>query len=105
MELAVASGVGLEVVEDNLPIAPCTARLCAEFELEPLGVLSSGALLIGCGPESAGAIVAALQGAGIPAARIGVVRPAEYGLRLRRGDRAEPLPRYEVDEIARLFGG
>ncbi|MEW6756287.1 MAG: AIR synthase related protein, partial [Candidatus Latescibacterota bacterium] len=41
-ELAAASGVGLEVHHETLPIAPESVAMCAAFGLDPLGVISSG---------------------------------------------------------------
>ena len=102
-ELATASRVGLEIEAQALHLAPESARLCAEFGLDPLGVISSGALLIGCSADAAPVVVAALEDAGIRTARIGAVRPAEFGLRLRRQDRLVPLPQFPADEITRLF--
>ena len=102
-ELAQASGVGLEVDGDAIPVLPETAALCAEFGLDPAGVIASGALLLAVAAEDAGAITAALQAAGIAAAVIGRVLPAEGGLWLRQGSEARPLPGFERDEIARLF--
>jgi hydrogenase maturation factor len=103
MELAAASGVGLEVSAEALHLAPESERLCAEFGLDPLGVISSGALLIGCAPEDALKTCEALEQEGIKAAPVGAVRPAEFGLQLRRKGVLEPLPRFEVDEITRIF--
>lgn len=102
-ELATASAVGAEINYHALPIDPATARLCAAFELDPLGVISSGALLIGCAADSADPILAALHDAHIAAARIGTVRPPSFGLQLRRDGHLTPLPTFPVDEIARLF--
>ncbi len=103
MELAAAAGVGLEIFAEDLYLAPESERLCAEFGLDPLGVISSGALLIGCAPEDAGAIQEALTREGIGVAQTGTVRPADFGLQLRRGGTLEPLPRFAVDEITRIF--
>ena len=102
-ELTTASAVGAEINDHALPIDPATQRLCAAFGLDPLGAISSGALLIGCTPDSADAILAALRDANLAAARIGTVRPPSFGLQLRRGDQLTPLPTFPVDEIARLF--
>ena len=102
-ELATASGVGLEIRADALPIAPEPERLCAAFDLDPLGIISSGALLIGCSAGDADPIVAALEQEGIPAARIGVAREPDFGLQLRWGEQTIPLPSFAVDEITRIF--
>ena len=104
MEIAHASGVGLEVFAEALPVSDDSQRLCAEFGLDPLGVISSGALLIGCAADTTGAIIASLAAEGIACARIGVAREAGFGLRLRGVDaELRELPRFAVDEITRLF--
>jgi len=104
MEIALASDVGLEVLEDGLHTSPESSKLCAEYGLDPFGVISSGALLIGCAVADEPAILQALHGAGIDAHRIAEVRGPDFGLQMRRRDHTlVPLPRYEVDEITRLF--
>ena len=113
-ELAAAAGVGLEVDEEAIPIFPETQALCAQLGLDPLGLIASGALLLAVAPGDAGPILTALEEAGIVAAHIGhVVEPPEdlqpsaacsrrrVVLRSATGER--PLPRFERDEIARLF--
>ncbi len=102
-ELAIASEVGLAVEADAIPILPETARLCGEFDLEPLGLIASGSLLIAAAPEAAARIAAAIGDAGIDCADTGEVVERERGVKIRRGGRWEDLPRYDQDEIARLF--
>lgn len=102
-ELAEASGVGLAVNGDALPISADSRQLCQEFDLDPLGVISSGALLIGCPSESASAISSALQEAGILSACVAQVKDRAYGLQFEFGGETRALPRYAVDEITKLF--
>lgn len=103
IELAQASEVGMEIDAASLYVAEDSRRLCAEFDLEPLGIISSGALLIGCEPDSAAPILGALKEAGIRADRIGVIREKEFGVLMRRAGELEELPVFAVDEITRLF--
>ena len=102
-ELAEAAGVGLEIDEAAIPILPETQTLCARLGLDPLGLIASGALLLAVAPGDAAAILAALEGAGISAARIGRVVERERGVVLLTGAGPRPLPRFERDEITRLF--
>jgi hydrogenase maturation factor len=102
-EMAQAAGLGVEIDADALPIAAETRQLCAEFGLDPLGVLSSGALLIGCPQEDADAVLDSLAQASIQANRIGHATSPGSGLRLRRAGRWAPLPAFAADEITRLF--
>jgi len=104
-ELASASHVGLEVDEGALHISAESSRLCAEYNLDPFGVISSGALLIGCPASARTPIIDALRQAGIRADAIATVRPAKFGLQLRHGHNLMPLPEFAVDEITKLFAG
>ena len=100
-ELALRSGVAIELSAAALPIKPATRLLCRALEIDPLGLLASGALLFTAAPEEARAAVAALQAAGIAAAEIGTVREGS-GVTLRAGSRRAPLPSFPQDEISRL---
>ena len=103
-ELAQASGLGIVVHEEQIPVLPECAALSRHFGLDPLGLLASGALLIAAESDGAGAIVERLQAAGIAAAVIGRMVPAEEGCTLCLADRPpRPLPTFARDEIVRLF--
>lgn len=102
-ELAGAAGLGLLVEGDALPIYPETARLCADYGLDPLGLIASGALLIAAPADAAPGIVADLDAAGIGGAIVGACTAPGEGLLIRRGDAVAPLPEFAADEIARLF--
>lgn len=103
-ELAEAAGVGVRIEEQAIRILPEGARLCADFGLDPLGAIASGALLICADPKRETAILRRLTGAGIAAARIGTIVPASQGVRLvTGGHRSRPVSRFAVDEVARLF--
>jgi hydrogenase expression/formation protein HypE len=104
LELAEAARVGLEVEEDAIPILPETRVLCTRLGLDPLGLIASGALLLAVAPEDVEAILTALESAGIDAVRIGRMVDRERGVVLRRATGERPLPHFERDEIARLFG-
>lgn len=102
-ELARASEVGMRIERDRIPVLPECQALCQYFGLDPLGVIASGALLLCVPPSDADRILGALAGEGIPANVIGEVtdRSGEVVL-LERGE-VRPFPRFERDEIARLW--
>ena len=102
-ELAVASKVSLVIEAAAVPVLPETQALCAEFDLDPLGLIASGALLIVVDPEDANQVMAALQQAGVAASRIGEVQVGDGEVWLRRGADLSPFPRFSRDEITRLF--
>jgi hydrogenase expression/formation protein HypE len=102
-ELAVASGVGLDVHAEAISIFDETRQLCQFFELDPLGVIASGALLIALSEADVEPVCRALQDAEISVAPIARAMPASYGLVLHTADGTTPLPRFDQDEIAHLF--
>lgn len=102
-EMAQAAGLGLEVNLDAVTIVPEGAALCQAFGLDPLGTIASGALLVALPTGETAKVLDALRQAAIPAARIGTLRPPEHGLLAQRNGKTIPLPRFPVDEIARIF--
>jgi len=102
-ELAWAADVGLEVIADALPVLPETAQLCRVFDLDPLGIIASGALLLAVHPDDADAIRLALADQGIPTFEIGRVVDRSAGVKLLTAGGPQPLPHFSRDEIARLF--
>jgi hydrogenase maturation factor len=102
-ELAEASGVGLAVEAERVPLVPEGAALCREFGLDPLGTIASGALLVALAPADAGVLLHAWAREGIDGAFIGRVVGREAGVVLTRGGAATPLPRFEQDELTRLL--
>jgi len=91
-ELADASGRGIALDLASLPLLPEGERLCRAFNLDPLGCIASGALLLTTPePEK---IRAALEAEGIPAHLIGTMT-AKPGV--------PQVARPARDEIAKLF--
>ncbi len=108
-ELATAAELGVTVYSDKLLDSPVlygdiTRTLCDMFGLNPLGVISSGAMLIASESEKAEAICQVLGAAGINADIIGAFLPPKDGLWLEdtTGTR-HSLPIFETDEIAKLL--
>lgn len=102
-ELAEAAGVGLSIEEERIDVLPECRKLCAEFELDPLGTIASGALLITLPAEQADGLVAVLDSQHIAASVIGQVQPVQAGVKLQVGESIVDLPRFAQDEIAKLF--
>jgi len=102
-ELADAADCGAIVDADAIPIFPETHTICRHYGLDPLGLIASGALLVATAPDDTQAALQALATQGIAATRIGRLTPRDEGVWLRRGGRRDPLPRFDSDEVARLF--
>jgi hydrogenase maturation factor len=102
-ELAEAAGVGLQIDFDAIPIFQETALLCCEFQLDPLGVIASGALLIAIDSASTKHVLEALAGKQIQASVIGQILPASEGRTLRREGEFTPLEIFHQDELTKIF--
>ena len=95
-ELAAAAQAQLAVERAKIPLAAPTHAICTALELDPLGLIGSGSLLLIAAPETASALLQAFAEAGIAACDIGsVLSTAQAGV---VGD----LPQFEVDELARM---
>jgi hydrogenase expression/formation protein HypE len=94
-ELAEASGCGVTVDLDAVPIRPETAAITSAFGIDPLALVSSGALLIAA-PASARP-ADTLRAAGRTVTDLGQV--VEGASELRRGGRRLPLRAPERDAL------
>ena len=103
-ELCRAAQLGATVYKEELFLSEETERLCGEFGLDPLGVISSGALLIAAEPSRTQEIEEALGREGIASGVIGRFHAQEEGLWIEEtnGER-QPLPIFESDEITKIF--
>ena len=101
MELALASGCGIEVDMNSIPILDIARDMLDRLGIDPLGAISSGSLLACCPFEKAEAIIDAWHAEGIKGAIIG--RATESGHVLIRNGRREPLPEFSRDELARFL--
>jgi hydrogenase expression/formation protein HypE len=102
-ELAYAAGTGLRLEAARVPVLPEGARLCADYGLDPLGAIASGALIVSVAAEEAEGLCARYAEAGIPCAYIADLTPREEGLVLVEGGVDKPLPRFDADEITKVF--
>lgn len=102
-ELAVASGKGLRVFADRVPIFPETRAICHCLKIDPLRLIASGALLIGASDKTVEKVVAALEREGIPVKEIAEVVPVNDGMQIESGDATLPLIPPDRDEIAKVF--
>jgi hydrogenase expression/formation protein HypE len=101
MELARASGCGIEVDMDSIPVLGIARDMLDRLGIDPLGAIASGSLLACCPDEKAKAIIDAWQAEGIKGTVIGHVTVS--GLVLIRNCKREPLPEFSRDELARYL--
>ncbi len=102
-EMAQASGAGVEVYYERIPISPETMSLCTFYDIDPLGTFASGSLLIAAAPSISSRVIADLAGKNIKATVIGRLLDKERELTLIRDGRRTPLPVYHQDELFRVL--
>jgi HAD superfamily hydrolase (TIGR01509 family) len=102
-ELAAATGLGVRVDPQRVPVAPETARVCALLDAHPLGLIASGSLLICCDARESKGLVAALGEAGVAATDIGEMTAQGAGIVALERDRPARWPSFATDEAARLL--
>ena len=102
-ELAAATGRGVVVRREQIPVLPETRRLCELLGADPLGLIGSGSLLVCCRPDESAALLAALRAAGIAAAVIGTLGEHGAGVTAWERGRPAPWPAFAADEAARLL--
>jgi hydrogenase maturation factor len=99
-EMADAAGLGLTVFEEKIVVEPETAKICRYFEIDPLQLISSGALLIAVEAEAAPKIVAALKEQGIYSAVIGEFNSnSEKRVLETKNGMPQALPRPVTDQL------
>lgn len=70
-EIADASKVGVRIIKKKIPIRAETSAICKYFRIDPLQLISSGALLISASPKYTSEIIEKLEREGIQAKVIG----------------------------------
>jgi hydrogenase expression/formation protein HypE len=103
-ELAAASRVGLRIELDAIPVRPEVRAVCDAVGIDPYTSISEGTLLATVRPEHADGFLAALAGAGIPAALIGDVADESFGAVLIDRGNERALEHPGVDPFWAAFG-
>jgi hydrogenase expression/formation protein HypE len=102
-ELSQAGGRGMRIRRDRLPVYPQTRRMGKLLGIDPLGLIGSGSLLICCRPDDAPRLVTGLEQNDITVTDIGTVTAGPPGIDAVENGSPAPWPRFDVDEITRLF--
>jgi len=99
-EMADAAGLGAEVFSEKIVVEPETAKICRFYQIDPLQLISSGALLIAADSVAAPKIIENLTKEHIFANIIGEFTPNPNKRILKKNDdTAEMLPRPLSDHL------
>ena len=87
-ELALQSGVGMQLIEDAIPVRPAVSAACELLGLDPLYIANEGKLVCICAPDDAQRLLTVMQAdpLGAEAAIIGeVIEDAHGFVRMQTG--------------------
>ena len=99
-EMADAAGLGARILEEKITVEPETAKICRFYDIDPLQLISSGALLIAAEPRSADKIVSSLCQEHIYADIIGEFNSnPNKRILIHKDDSAENLSRPVSDHL------
>ena len=102
-ELSFAGNHKIKVFTDKIHVFPETKKICDLFNINPLGLIGSGSLLICCRSQNCDKLVEGIRAAGIEIVCIGEVMDGGQGIVALKGKKRVPWPTFEVDEITKLF--
>jgi hydrogenase maturation factor len=103
-ELAIASEVGVLIEREKVNILPESQELSKMFDLNPLGTISSGSLLIATEEEDAQRVIELLEQNSVKAMKIGNFIEKDEGFLIKSKDgKTSSLDYSETDEITKLY--
>lgn len=102
-EMADAGGLGAIVEESSIPISVEGGTICKALNLNPLGVITSGALLLAVPAEGEEIVRETLMATGAMGVRIGKLCAPEFGVSMNSGGKTSPLKRFDSDEISKVL--
>jgi hydrogenase maturation factor len=103
VEVAEASGVGMRIEKDAVPLQEPIRKICELFGIDPYASISEGTLLVTCRPHRAEEVVTRLAERSIPSAIVGEVVDASEGVQVREDGAWRPLAHPVVDPFWSAF--
>jgi len=102
-EMAIASGLGVSVRNEDLPVGHAQQQVTRLFGIDERFCIGAGAMVIAVKQGNETQVISALFGRGIKATIIGEFTDKAQGLCLSTGGREEQLPYHEKDPYWAAF--
>jgi hydrogenase maturation factor/beta-phosphoglucomutase-like phosphatase (HAD superfamily) len=102
-ELSIAGGHRIKVNMNQIPVYPETQKICDLLDIDPLGLIGSGSLLICCRNADSHELMQRIDAAGVEITSIGEVSDKGQEIQAYKGKKQVSWPTFEVDEITKLF--
>lgn len=96
-EMATASGKGVWVKNDQIPIGEAQRKICELFDLDSRYCIGAGSMIITCKENTSSRVIDRLNQAGIPCVEVGQIKEPEYGMKLETEEGITDLIYYEKD--------
>lgn len=103
LELAKVSGTGAIVHAEKIPCYEETKQICKLFNINPFGLISSGALLIALDPKDTKKVITIMAKQDIVCTQIGNLTKKSEGLRLLKRGKLVKMSTFTVDEITKVL--
>ena len=103
IELAIASNTGIMIDAKKIKIAPESKQICKVLNINPMGLLSSGCLIITIPQKHSSELIKIFENHNIESYEIGhlTAKPNEYKWISKSG--IEDIPIFENDELTKCF--
>jgi hydrogenase expression/formation protein HypE len=102
-ELSISGHHRIRIHTDRIPFFSQTKKVCRLLNIDPIGMIGSGSLLICCGEEDCEDLMKEIRQAGTDVTCIGKVLEEGQGIEAVKQGVPVDWPRFEVDEITRLY--
>ena len=102
-ELASASKKGMIIYYEKIPMLSECLMLCKKYNINPLGLIASGSLLITVSRGNAEKLINIYNKHKILYSIIGKMMPEKHGIKLIKSGKQEKLPEFKRDEITKIF--
>ncbi len=103
LELTKVSETGVIIDAEKIPCYKETKQICELYNIQPLGLIASGALLIALDPKDTKEVIAMLAKNGIVCTPIGRLTKKSNGLKLLKKGKLIKMPTFTVDEITKIL--
>ena len=102
-EIAMAAKAEVVVEKARIPVYEESRQICEAFNLDPLGVIGSGALLITAPPGETDKILDQTAQEGVPISRIGRIEKGPASVHMISSTGKTSIPYFRRDEVLKIF--
>ena len=103
-EMCQISHRGAQIWEDDIPMEPEVRKICQHFDINPMRLISSGAMVIVVPAEKKEEMLDAMERAGVACSIVGRIEEESFGIkRISKGETFDVEPPY-ADEIYKVVG-